>query len=283
VKQLIAEKMVSLDTSKIEEEAIRDALEEQNFIKGIVVQLQMFEEGASDKGAPRFLAGQFCKNRPPFEVVLPENYLLWDRGLYIITPEQDNPDQYKVLRLSRIPFYIAKKDESGKAMLVRYINGMWLQDWIPVRSLSSKGAYLSNLIMPGKGVKFKALIEYAFECVAIAPFVSTCDPALSFLLQDIQERFYLYPDASYPNLVNVSKIKSMCQDYEVSYENLRRWFIRHGYIRQESHVKRDKETRKPSRFLVFEKALELEETLEETPDEKPGGEEIKAQEHRASS
>ncbi len=215
------------------------------------------QKSIANPAGVRLLASQFCTdNVPPHDVVLPPDYLIWTRGLYAITQDPENIQEFAVVRLSKVPFFIAGKEETGKALLIRFLNGQWLSDWVLVKNLGSKNLYLNFLIMPSPGVKFKELINYAFNGVIEAPFVTISDPALQAVLQELLETQYLYPDNKYPILVNVSKVKEMCQKYEVDYNFLRQWLFRRCVIRHASQIQRDGSENKPARFLVFERSIE---------------------------
>lgn len=265
-RKVIMEKLFRSDASESEKSAIREAMEitakEKEFTDKIIGMLEKPASGSKSPEMPRVTVSQFCSTPPPYDILLPQGYLLWDKGLYKIGEEDDGHGNSKmqIACLTRTPFFVACRDIIGKLLVLRYINNSWEKKWIPATKIATRSTYFNFLIFPCKGVKFSLLQNYAYECAALSPFAEAAIPALDALLQDMSNDHSLDSSAAYPVLVGVSKIRTLCQEYEVSYNELRQRLVSSGHIQEESHIERDKDTKKPSRFLVFNKPLLDEDT-----------------------
>ena len=246
-KRIAMDKLMGESTKK-EEEAIKEAMEEERFKEKI---LTLVEEsrGKSELSFPRTLANQFLETPAPYDLLLPEGYFLWQKGVYKVAETEEITE---TICITETPFFVACKDETGKVLLLKYLNNTWYKEWMQAKKIATPSSLLDALIFPSKGVKTKILCEYAMECAAKAPFAKATDPAMMMILEDIKKEYELNDEAEYPVLVSASKIKGQCQDYGVAYNELRNYLIKTGSLRQDSKVERDKETKKPSRFLVFD-------------------------------
>ncbi len=249
---MIAEKMSSPETSAIESRNINNAIKEEVLANQIN---NLFELNKKKDGSDLlFSTNQFFPYSIPYDIILPEDYVLSPSGTYLILKDEDSAD-IKLLCISKTPFFIAQKTEQGKVLLVRYVNNTWLRDWLPVKTVISKNTLLTATIFPQKNIKMKSLTDYAMACATIAPFVTIPDKAFIALLQTITEKHFLFLEATFPVLVNVASVKEICTDYEIPYNDLRNWLAQRDIINHQSDIARDKQTKKPTRFLVFKSPL----------------------------
>lgn len=257
VRTMVAERMSDPDASVIEGRNIQEVFaEEENdaiFVNAINNIIQLNAHRPRDQKTP-ITAGRFFSEPVPHDLTMPEEYVIRPEGTYLIVRDEDDPN-IKLAHLTNIPFFIAQKTEAGRILLIRRVNNTWLRDWLPAKAIMSRNTYLDMMIFPKKGVKVKALIDYAVSSVMVAPYVYMPDTTLMSILASVAERHFLDGNARYPVLVNVSSIKEICQDHEMSYNAVRTWLSQRDIIKHESDLHRDQVTGKPTRFLVFLKPL----------------------------
>lgn len=183
---------------------------------------------------------------------MPARYVIKPEGVYLIAKEEDS---IRLTHLTDIPFFIAEKTEPGKILLIRYLNGSWLREWLAARAIIARRTYFDLMIFPTECGNIKNIINYALSSLIAAPYVHTSDATLLSVLASITEQHYLDPGADYPVLVNVSNIKAICDVHEMKYNTVRTWLSRHDIIEHDANICRNKITGKPTRFLVFKKPL----------------------------
>lgn len=257
VRTMVAEKMSDPDTPAIEERNIQEVfVEEENdaiFVNAINNIIQQNTHRPRDQRTP-ITAGRFFSESVPYDLTMPEEYVIRPEGTYLIHREEDDPN-IKLVHLTNIPFFVAQKTETGKVLLVRRVNNIWLRDWVPAKSIMSRNTYLDMMIFPKKGIKMKTILDYSVSCLAVAPYVHIPDTTLMSILANITEDHQLDENARYPVLVNVSSVKEICETHEMSYNKVRTWLSQRNIIEHESNLQRDRHSGKPTRFLVVKRPL----------------------------
>ncbi len=226
--------------------------------------LKLFKEAsntadpASDEKFPRLRASQFMSRDflPPHDIDLPSGYFLWEKGLYKASVGEDKDESIEIKKLTRVPFFVAVKEEFGRVLILRFLNRTWLYEWIQAKKVAQKSTYLEMLIFPEKEVTFTDLVNYTFECAVEAPFTDVLDPSINDVMKEIRNKYGVDKSKDYPFRVDVSEIKEICELFEVSYMDIRRRLVSTGTINELSHIKRNNKN-KPARHLVFNKAIKI--------------------------
>lgn len=131
-----------------------------------------------------------------------------------------------------------------------------MEEWLPVKQIVTKNTYLNMVILPYNTTKFTGIIKYAMSCLQAAPFTRLSQTALYSALEEIANQNFLYPENNYPVLVTASSVMCVCEKYGVSYDELKKWLLARGIIASTAgRAERHPETRKTTKFLIFQKAL----------------------------
>jgi len=252
---IVSEKITSGTLSETETTGVVLVSVEREMEEKIASAIQIAVTGGKSGGrnANQLSAGALFADPgtvpPEAHVLLPVSYAISVEGLFFF--QTDNTD-ITLKRLSKTPFFVSAREDSGRVLMVRRINSVWLRDFIRPSSISGK-LLLDLLIFPEPGVKSRELVEYALACASIAPFTRTNDiESVIYLLIDE----FLPQGTVYPAVVAVPQLRKRCSDLEVRYTDVRKWLAQRGYIDERSLVDRD-ETKKPTRFLVFPREVKI--------------------------
>jgi hypothetical protein len=241
----VLEKKVSAGTLTDKEIAAFQEVEKEKRRERAADQAVKDERAGREEG-DCFLAGRAFpgKSASPEDILLPFGYCIAKDGVYQANKEESEPDQdpvYTTALLTKTPFFIAGRDVTlGKVLLLRRIGGTWYQDW--VRAGQIKPSLLADLfIFPAPSTKVKTLIQYAHACCADAPLLQAPDDAEGAAKAIYDELFPKNENVELPFLVAVPRIRKMCKDLEVSYNEIRKIWQRWGIIDSgEGRVKRVK-------------------------------------------
>ena len=102
-------------------------------------------------------AGKFSPaETPPYELNIPEKFEIGPEGAFRI---DNTEDQVESRKLTPTPFYVAARSDSGKVLILRFVNGYWLQDWVKVSKVS-KSTLADLNIIPEVGIAGAELVKY---------------------------------------------------------------------------------------------------------------------------
>ena len=188
--------------------------------------------------------------KPPYDVNLPEGFGIGPEGTFRIDSTED---QFETKKITPTPFYVAARSDSGKILILRLVNGYWLQDWIRVSKVS-KNTLADLNVIPEVGIEGAQLVKYVMQGINKAPF-KTSDTSLTEEVKEIKDR--LLKSVTYPVEIPVPEIKEICNELEVKYDDVRKWLSRRGFIEGNSKVKRTKEGL--VRHIKFSKEVEIRE------------------------
>ena len=214
-------------------------------------QVEVAGEPSKDEAPPQVEPGKFSTaEKPPYEVNLPEGFEIGPEGTFRIDSTED---QVEIRKITPTPFYVAARSDSGKILILRLVNGYWLQDWIKVSKVS-KNTLADLNVIPEVGIEGAQLVKYVMQGINKAPF-KTSDTSLTEEVKEIKDR--LLKSVTYPVEIPVPEIKEICQELEVKYDDVRKWLSRRGFIEGNSKVKRTKEGL--VRHIKFSKEVEIRE------------------------
>ncbi len=222
---------------------MENQIQNNEMISELLKQTEPSEETRIDVGT------FFPTDAPPFQVALPEGYVISPQGTFCIVKSED---QDQARRITRTPFYVASRSDCGKALILRYVKNYWLRDWVKVSKIS-KGTFADLNITQEVGAKADELISYTLQGVNTAPF-ETADTTVFEAVQDIKDK--LLDSVTYPAEIPIQDVRAICDEVEVSYNKVRSWLEQRGFIDFNSKVKRN-EQKKTARYLVFLKEIEV--------------------------
>lgn len=211
----------------------------------------LLKQAESNEEANIEVGRLFPDDAPPYKATLPQGYVISPAGTFRIVKDED---QNQLKKISRTPFFVAARSDCGKALIVRYVKKYWLRDWVRVSKIS-KSTFADLNITQEVDAKADDLITYAFHGLNKAP-VKTSDTTILEAVQEVKDK--LLESATYPTEIPIPHIRAICDEIEVSYNQVRTWLEQRGFIDFNSRVKRDEE-KKPVRYLVFLKEVEIRE------------------------
>lgn len=196
-------------------------------------------EKDSSQVFPRLNTGILFEDakKPFIDILLPLGYALSPYGVFSFSLSHNQDNDISLVYLTKTPFFIASRNSvDGKVLLLRYINNEWLREWTKPSKLTPN-SLMDLLILPEAGVNVKELSEYAITSASVSPLVHAGDD-FKTVAQEIIDKL-LNEDKPFPQYVSISSVRDMCQGYETSYEDLRKWLVQRGITEEESVVKRD--------------------------------------------
>jgi len=231
-------------------EAASTTIIENEFTKA-VEKANQYTQSPGVNNKDRLPAGRFftLEDKPPFDdVLLPPGYAITPKGVF---EKIEDDISVRAICLTQVPFFISARDEAGRVQIIYRVDHEWFRTWMKPSSLRIN-TLTDLLIFPDYGVESRQLVEYATECASLAPFRKS-NIEIMQVVKEIST-IYLTRDI-YPVYAPVPDVKKLCEEYEVKYDDVRKWLVQRGIIDDYTRVQRDNKKGNPTRYLIFQRAI----------------------------
>ena len=221
---------------------------------GISEIAQMLREiQENEENQERYLASHFfpAEKKPPVDVFLPPLFVLCPHGVMEIVSVFEKRDggeiiTYNLRSICLTPFFVSAL--VGKYMEIYvYDKGAWFRSHIDVAKILQASAYLKNYIFP---VNVKAVMQYVMHMAAEAPRINNSE--FEEKIKQVWEKLAeLYDFTTLPVRVPISKIRDICENLGVRYNDFKNEMAKIGVIETDERPRWDRVEKKTVRYVMF--------------------------------